>query len=89
MVDKVGRRTGAIARIGAQTSCSSMGSRRAKNMPNQLSGGQRQQIAIGRALIERTAVGLFDEPTSALDTTTGEQVMELIDPRSGRVGQRR
>ena len=43
-----------------------------------MSGGERQRVAIGRALFNSPSLVLFDEPTSALDTKIGEQVMELI-----------
>jgi putative ABC transport system ATP-binding protein len=46
--------------------------------PAQLSGGEKQRVAIGRALIKRPALCFADEPTSALDWVHGEQVMELL-----------
>ena len=46
--------------------------------PAQMSGGEKQRVAIGRALIKRPTVCFADEPTSALDWTHGEQVMELL-----------
>jgi putative ABC transport system ATP-binding protein len=46
--------------------------------PGQLSGGEKQRVAIGRALIKRPTFCFADEPTSALDWSHGEQVVELL-----------
>jgi putative ABC transport system ATP-binding protein len=46
--------------------------------PAQMSGGEKQRVAIGRALIKRPSICFADEPTSALDWAHGEQVMELL-----------
>jgi putative ABC transport system ATP-binding protein len=46
--------------------------------PSQLSGGEKQRVAIGRALIKHPAFCFADEPTSALDWAHGEQVVELL-----------
>jgi putative ABC transport system ATP-binding protein len=46
--------------------------------PAQLSGGEKQRVAIGRALIKRPQFCFADEPTSALDWAHGEQVVELL-----------
>jgi putative ABC transport system ATP-binding protein len=52
--------------------------KKANLRPAQLSGGEKQRVAIGRALIKRPALCFADEPTSALDWVHGEQVMELL-----------
>src|SRR5207248_2049290 len=46
--------------------------------PGQLSGGEKQRVAIGRALIKEPSFCFADEPTSALDWKHGEQVIELL-----------
>ncbi len=46
--------------------------------PNQLSGGEKQRVAIGRALIKNPKFCFADEPTSALDWSSGERVIELL-----------
>src|SRR5262245_10187706 len=47
-------------------------------LPNHLSGGEKQRVAIGRALIKNPQFCFADEPTSALDWAHGEQVIELL-----------
>jgi putative ABC transport system ATP-binding protein len=48
------------------------------SLPRQLSGGEQQRVAIGRALIKRPSLCFADEPTAALDWSHGQQVIELL-----------
>jgi putative ABC transport system ATP-binding protein len=51
---------------------------RANHLPSELSGGEKQRVAVARALVTSPKVILADEPTGALDSTTSRSVMELL-----------
>lgn len=50
-----------------------------RQMPSELSGGQRKRIGIGRTLILKPKIMLYDEPTSGLDPITSIEINNLIN----------
>ena len=54
--------------------------------PRQVSGGQQQRCAIGRALVKNPGLILCDEPTGALDYKTSKEVLELMERVNQKYG---
>ena len=52
---------------------------RARNYPNEISGGEQQRVSIARALVNSPSLIIADEPTGNLDVETSNEVMKLFD----------
>lgn len=60
---------------------------RADHKPDELSGGEKQRVAVARALINRPAVVLADEPSGSLDTHNKEELHQLFFDLRDKLGQ--
>ena len=60
---------------------------RASHKPNELSGGEKQRVAVARALINDPAVILADEPSGSLDSHNKEDLHQLFFDLRDRLGQ--
>ena len=57
-------------------------------LPNQISGGQQQRTAIGRAIVKNPDILLCDEPTGALDYRTSKEILKLIETVNRKYGNK-
>jgi putative ABC transport system ATP-binding protein len=69
-IEKRGKAKDALERVGLGN--------KSDRLPNQLSGGEQERVAIARAIVNNPHILLADEPTGNLDSRTSEEVMGLF-----------
>ena len=68
----------ALRRVGLE--------KRMNHLPSQMSGGQQQRTAIGRAIVKNPDILLCDEPTGALDYKTSKEILKLLEDVNQKYG---
>jgi putative ABC transport system ATP-binding protein len=69
-IEKRARAASALERVGL--------GKKLERLPNQLSGGEQERVAIARAIVNNPHILLADEPTGNLDSATSDEVMALF-----------
>ena len=84
----IGHASTSEARARAQELLDFMGlSGRASHKPNELSGGEKQRVAVARALVNHPSVVFADEPSGSLDTKNKGELHQLFFDLRDRFGQ--
>ncbi|WP_027587318.1 cell division ATP-binding protein FtsE [Acidipropionibacterium thoenii] len=81
----IGRPTREIKKVVPQTLELVGLAEKGKRMPDELSGGEQQRVAVARAFVNRPKILIADEPTGNLDPATSVGIMKLLD-RINRTG---
>lgn len=84
----IGGKSATVAQKDAMEMLDFLGlAERAKHKPSELSGGEKQRVAVARALINHPSVVLADEPSGSLDTKNKEELHKLFFDLRDRLGQ--
>lgn len=84
----IGGKSASMAQKDAMEMLDFLGlSERARHKPSELSGGEKQRVAVARALINHPSVVLADEPSGSLDTKNKEELHKLFFDLRDQLGQ--
>lgn len=84
----IGGKSATVAQKDAMEMLDFLGlAERAKHKPSELSGGEKQRVAVARALINHPSVVLADEPSGSLDTKNKEELHKLFFDLRDRLRQ--
>ena len=84
----IGGKSATVAQKDAMEMLDFLGlAERANHKPSELSGGEKQRVAVARALINHPSVVLADEPSGSLDTKNKEELHKLFFDLRDRLGQ--